>query len=208
MTLNELAIEYKKTNSKEILTLIFEKIMPKLKEKAKYVFYHQRFKAEEYSVNDYNKETEELENKIKVSTFKLCETHKMDYKDVEQELYLLVLELLQNYDINLAFSKYLSSSVWNWRSECVRQYNFIKDLQTINDFEEQNITHRQEFIFPEEEIEIDTLFKKLTKRELEFVELCKKYPEKNHSQIAEIMGVSREYARQLKNNLKKKLKST
>ena len=93
--------------------------------------------------------------------------------------------------------------------------NFIKDLDTTN--ETELVTENQEepplddlaIIEPEypvEDANIDKMFKNLTEKEKNLLELMVKFPHKNHTEIADILGVTRQMIEKTIKGIREKYK--
>jgi RNA polymerase sigma factor (sigma-70 family) len=209
MTLNELAKEYKQTKSNAILNKIFEVLSSEIKTKAQKIFYKQKFIKDKYEVEIFNKVTKKFVKAERVSTFKLCDTKKIDLEDVEQELYLLVMKLLENFDAEKPFENYLNATIKNWRPDFIRTFNFVQGLNTVNESElpeknDKESTLDDIVIEQKEVVEIEDLFNNLTESEKKFIELKKLNLDKNQSQLAEIIGVTQQRVQQILESLKKK----
>jgi len=188
-TLTELIKEYKKNNnmSQELFSLLDKEI----KEKSTNIFY----------------KTQYGEKKII-----LAKTHKIEYNDIYNELWIEILRIIENFkETKSEFDYYLYATLAHWTPEIISKQSQRQALHMKTESEiETNVDNYEQIEAKEfhEDVNIDKMFKKLTAREREFVELCKKYPDKNNAEIALIMKVSREYVRQLKESLKNKLKKT
>jgi RNA polymerase sigma factor (sigma-70 family) len=210
MTLNQLAKEYKKTASSIILNEIFKLLTDALHKKAQYVFYEQKFSKGKYDIEIFDKTTKQFQKEKRTETFRLCDTKKVEFVDVEQELNLKVMELLNKYDARKPFENYLFATLKNWRPTFIQNLNFTKGLNTVNESDLADINDKHSSldevvsVMPEEEIEIDDLFANLTEEEKKFIELKKKFPHKNQTEIATILGVTQQRVSQILIDLKKK----
>jgi RNA polymerase sigma factor (sigma-70 family) len=212
-TLTKLATEYKKTKSEKVLNDIFKFLSLALKNKAKYVFYKQKFIKNKYETEVFDKETLKFKKEERVSTFRLCDTKKVELEDVEQELNLKVIELLDNYDNKLPFDNYLFGTLKYWRPDYIRKFNFIKDLDTINESDYTDTKGNNNFVnlpAPDPEDtelpDLSEMFGSLTKGEEKLLKLMIKFPYKNQQELADTVGVSQQRVCQILELLKKKYK--
>jgi len=215
--LNELAKQYKKTNSQVILLEIFKLLAQPIKTKARYIFYKQDFVKEKYEVMVYDKKKEDLKKQKRVRYFKLCDTNKIELEDIEQDLQLQVMELLKKYDPKKPFENYFNATLSDWRPSCVREFNFIKDLDTKNETELVQENQEEpplddlatiEPEYPVEDVNIDKMFQNLTKKEKNLLELMVKFPNKNQQELADIIGVTQPRVVQILKEVRKKYKKT
>jgi len=200
-SLNDLAKQYKKTNSQVVLIEIFKLLAQPIKTKARYIFYKQDFIKEKYEVMVYDKKKEDLKKQKRVRYFKLCDTNKIELEDIEQDLQLQVMELLKKYDPKKPFENYFNATLSDWRPSCVREFNFIKDLDTKNETELVQENQEEpplddlatiEPEYPVEDVNIDKMFQNLTKKEKNLLELMVKFPNKNQQELADIIGVTKQ----------------
>jgi len=215
--LNDLAKQYKKTNSQAILFEIFKLLAQSIKTKARYIFYKQDFIKEKYEVLVYDKKKEDLKKQKRVRYFKLCDTHKIELEDIEQDLQLQVMELLKKYDPKKPFENYFNATLSDWRPSCVREFNFIKDLDTKNEAELVQENQEEpplddlatiEPEYPVEDVNIDKMFRNLTEKEKSLLELMVKFPNKNQQELADIIGVTQPRIVQILKEIRKKYKKT
>lgn len=193
MKLNELVVIYKKEKDKKVLEQIFSILEKTIKDKAKYVFYKQKFR-------------------IKNSEFRICDTKQVELEDVIQELYLKVLKLIENCDINKPFDVYLYSALWCWKPSFLNIDFFNnwlnKSLNCIVDEDGEEVYYDIP-VFPkfEEEINIDDLFFDLTKDERKLLNLLKDDPELTQTELAKYLGVTQQRISQFYESIRKKCKS-
>lgn len=194
--LTELVRQYKKTKKKEILEEIFLLLNHQLKEKAKWIFYQQNFN---------------VEGKIN----KLSESRKFDFEDIEQEIKLVVLELIEKYKVRKPFENYLNGTLSHWfpkimRKTSTRQFLSLISQEEIYNKETGEGINIENFPIPEqtsqEKPNIDEMFINLTKKERILLELMIEFPEKNHIELAELIGVTRQMVEKIIKTLRKKYK--
>jgi len=192
--LNELVVEYKKTNNSKILEEIFIKLKRTIHEKAQYVFYHQKFQAKNFK-------------------FRLVDTKQVDLEDVEQELNLKILELINSFDVEKEFDKYLYGTLWIWKPRFVNS-DFIRNLKNVSSIETDDEGNEFSIIdgiavLPKqhEEINVNDLFVDLTEQEKILLNILKENPEINQSELSEKIEVTQPRISQLYDSIRKKLKS-
>lgn len=215
--INELAIQYKNTNDRIILNEIFKLLYDSIQEKTKYIFYKQDFVKNRYQIKIWNSSQKKYKSEKRVNTFKLCNSKKIEISDVEQELKLEILRIIRDYDVKLPFENYLNSSLINWRPSFIRKKNFMEVLSTINESELINEEEEESPLnnlmsvdaqYPEEHTDILSQFGNLTKKEKILIQLISSHPEKNQTELAEIIGVTQQRIAQMKQILKNKYKKT
>jgi len=213
--LTQLAKQYKKTKDKNICQQIFNLLDNAIKQKASYVFYKQKFikdRNKVYEMEIFNRESKSFQKKLVPSCFRLCDTKKLELEDVAQELNLKILELLNNYNVKKPFRNYLFYTLKRWRPSCIRDINFIRELNMTH---ESDLSHRNgkkitldmlAVSNPEEVVEVDDLFDNMTEFEKKVVNLKLEYPTKNQSQLAKMLGVRQQKLSEILADLKKKCK--
>ena len=215
--INELAIQYKNTNDRIILNEIFKLLYDSIQEKTKYIFYKHDFVKNRYQIKIWNSSQKKYKSEKRVNTFKLCNSKKIEISDVEQELKLEILRIIRDYDVKLPFENYLNSSLINWRPSFIRKKNFMEVLSTINESELINEEEEESPLnnlmsvdaqYPEEHTDILSQFGNLTKKEKILIQLISSHPEKNQTELAEIIGVTQQRIAQMKQILKNKYKKT
>lgn len=194
--LDILAKEYKKTKSQKNLNELLLLLDKQLNDKAKYLFYQQKFK-------------------VNGQRIRLKDTGKITPNDLVQELRLTVLELLQKYNPNKPFSNYVFATLWNFVPEIIRKKSGRQDLRTINESElnnddEEKPINLDDFPAPEQKndelINLSEKFKKLTKIEKKLIKFILKNPNKNQTQMADSIGVTQQEVSQILIGLRKKYK--
>ena len=140
------------------------------------------------------KKTNYVFNKLKFS--------KLEKNDIKQELYVTVLKIIKDYNIKKPFENYLFSGLKNWLPEIAKEdTTYYQPLYEVPI--EKCQTNIRESL---EEVNIDEIFKNLTKQEKKVVEILAKNPEFTHSQIGETIGVTRQRIEFILKNIRKKVK--
>jgi len=213
--LTKLAKEYKKTKDSKICQEIFTLLDKTIKDKANYMFYKQKFIKDKnitYTMEIFDKDSKTFKEKEIPSCFRLCDIKKFDLEDIIQELNLLILELLNNYDARRPFKNYLFYTLKVWKPYCIKDVNFIKRLDDTNESELPIIDEQEVTLnilgshISKEPIELEDLFENLTEIEKKVINLKRVNPKINQSQIAKNIGVTQQRISQILTNLKKKCK--
>lgn len=193
--LTNLVRKYKQTKSKKLLNQIFILVEKDIKKKATYIFYQQKFR-------------------INKQLTKLSQTNKIELEDIEQELRLEVLKLIEKYNARKPFENYFYSTLQYWFPEFIRinnkreNFGIQTESELINEGEEVTIFDNltTEPIRPKEELNLDKMFKNLTKQEKKLLNLMIKFPQFNQSELANRLGVTQQYISELLIEIKKKYK--
>jgi RNA polymerase sigma factor (sigma-70 family) len=158
--LNELVVTYKKTKDQKILEQILKSLNKLLHEKAKYIYYKQKFPLSYLNQCQYCKKCEfnhalshrlaELKRREHCDECKYCTCIKgvfnlhnnncCSLEDVEQDLILFVLTLIEKFDSSQDFNKYFINSVWHWMPDWVTS-DYIKTLSHANIYSDENADH-------------------------------------------------------------------
>lgn len=188
--LDELAKEYSQNKNKIILNKLFKAIKTLLDKKANFIYYKKLFKYKNY-------------------TFTLHQIKEIELTDIKQDLSLEVLKLLNRYDSNQSFEKYLISSLWNYAPSFINKKfcAFIenKSNSTIDaDGNEINPVDAICHIDKENEIETIDLFENLTDLEKKLINFMLEFPDLTQSEIAKKLEVTQQRVSQLLFELRKK----
>jgi len=167
--MNELVTQYKKTKEKKLLDEIFKVLEETITEKAKYIFYQQDFFGNE---------------------MKLCNTKKVIYSDIKQEVYLKILRTIKNCDRKKPFDKYLSVALWSWSPknilrEVMKEMN-TQSIYSINEEGEESNLADEIPIHEEPKIEFSH---QLTEFEQQVWDLRSGNLNLNQEEIAQELGV-------------------
>lgn len=190
--LTQLVKLYKKNKSSKNLVNIFEELDTIITKKSKYIFYKQPFY-------------------IKGKCFRLCETKTISLDDIKQELIVLILELIKQYNGKKSFKTYLFSSIWHWGSNLLNS-SLANQIITKNSSEmideERNINYFNNLSANKITIREDYNFDKikLSKMERKVIKLYKKNPDFTQTQLARRLGVTQARVSQILQKLRKKLK--
>jgi RNA polymerase sigma factor (sigma-70 family) len=216
--------EYRKTKNREILNEIVKLLSSIVIEKAMYIYYKRPFyvyiKGDiiKYEIPDVRKlikkfkdDKEEQKHFIK---FKLSQIQSIDYEDVEQSLWVIVIKMIENYKLDKPFKNYFLSTIWNWTPSFINS-NLIRELAnvSINNSMDLQENEGEDLSYEEiledknnnqEEIELfNTLKEKLTNEEFKVCKLL--YDGYSLREIAKKLKCSAENVRLIKEKIKNKL---
>jgi RNA polymerase sigma factor (sigma-70 family) len=211
--LDQLVKEYKQTTDKNILNQIFKLLKPTVVDKARFIFYKQKFIKDTKVMRLFDQEKKKFINKECNTYFKLADVKLMEFEDVMQEINLLVLKLIDNYDTNLAFSHYLVSSLKNWRPPCIRDDIIKHQLKNVSttcvneEGEETNLIDNIPVQPNVEEPNMEDLFVDLTETDKKIIKILNENPKANHTELAELLGLTDGRISQIITELKNKCKN-
>jgi hypothetical protein len=195
MNLNELALKYKETKDNKYSGEILKLLAPQIKKKADYLFYRQHFVKCYTSGVIYDKTKKKaITGKIPIYT-RLCDTHKIEYEDILQEVNLEILTQLNNYDGITPFEIFLFSYFWAWVPDCIINEEFKVSMNTescyVDDIDEVRDICDRIAISPEI-VRINKLFINLTEAETKLLELMINNPTEKQIELAEMQGVTKQ----------------
>jgi len=138
-----LILQYKKTKDQNILNEIFEILNPVIQKKAKYIYYGKWYPINLYHPCKFCRNCNKLNNipksehKIICQECQVCRCEKgffnlnknnlCEYKDIENDIWLEILRIIENFDIAKNFNTYLYSCLWEFIPTFITK-NFIKSL--------------------------------------------------------------------------------
>ena len=222
--LNQLAKQYTKTKDSKICQDIFKLLNKMINDKANYTFYKRKFIKDKnltFTMEVYDKEQRKFIKKEVPSCFRLCEIKKFDIEDIISEYNVFVLELLNKYDGKRPFKNYLFASIKNWKPYCIRDLNFRADLDILNENNLPKINGKKltldnilitqpekltEEIEEDKNVNVEELFKNLTKKEKKLLKIKKNNPKITQSQLADLLNVTQPRVCEILGNLRKKCK--
>lgn len=113
--IDDLALKYKTTGSIVVRNTLFNKLMPIIKQKAKYVYWYKSYK---------------LYDKI----CRVKHLYNVTKEDIFQDLSLDVLTWIEKFNGVTSFRKYLFSCLWNWRPSIINKetYMNIKSIKCMS----------------------------------------------------------------------------
>lgn len=143
INLTNLVIEYKSTKNKIHLDKIYKELFLVIQQKAKYIYFVKWYPLNLYHPCKYCRNCIKLKNVPKEEHNLICKDcqeckcikgffnlHKnnlCEYEDVENDIWLEVLRIIDNFDITKDFNTYLFSCLWEFIPTFITQ-NFIKSM--------------------------------------------------------------------------------
>lgn len=206
--LNKLAREYRKNRDKVILTEIFSILKNVLKKKASFVFYSQTF--HEGKITGHIKSLDGKKIPVYKYNFKLCETGQTELTDVQSELAIEIIRILNKYNPEQDFETYLFSALWNWSPRFARRNKFFKYLKNNSMYTVDNNGIEKSLIddIPQAESLADEnftdMFENLTENEIKIINLFQENGNIKQTEIAKIIGVTKQRIKQILQGLKNK----
>lgn len=191
INLTELVKEYKLTKNKTILNSIYLELKSTIVQKAKFIYYRKWYPLNLYHFCKYCKHCTKLNNipkkehnlickecekcKCIKGFFNLKKDNLCEYSDVENDIWLEVLRVIENFDITKNFNTYLFSCLWEFVPSFITK-DFIKSLsnQSLTQEDSQNNEPQIDIIDENQKSEIyqDEILKICkTKREREVINL-------------------------------------
>jgi RNA polymerase sigma factor (sigma-70 family) len=173
-SLTELVIEYKKTKNKRLWGEILKIIDENLKKKVSLVFAKLKY-------------------------------YQIEKEDIKQELLILILQIIDNYDISKPFENYLFSSIKHWTPKLTkddttdfkRQYKVNQDTGEETEIEAFGVVKNNEHDL------IDN-FENLNENEIKIINLFQENGNIKQTEIAKIIGVTKQRVKQILQGLKNK----
>jgi RNA polymerase sigma factor (sigma-70 family) len=205
--LNNLAKEYSKTGNREVLTKIFTILQNLLKKKASFVFYAKTF--HEGKITGHIK----LNGKkipVYKHNFKLSETGQTELADVQSELAIELIRILKKYKPEQDFETYLIGALWNWTPKFARKNKFFNYLK-FNSMNVIDDTGKEKSLIddiPQAKSMTDEnftdMFENLTENEIKIINLFQENGNIKQTEIAHILGVTKQRVKQILQGLQKK----
>ena len=151
-----------------------------------------------------------INKKVNSIYFKL-RYYKIEKLDIQQELYIKIIQIIKNYDTEKPFENYLNSSLKNWKpklsAEDKIRYESLykKDKETQTETEIKIEDDNQEEIDSNLKIE-DILNQCQTKNERKICELYLENPNITERELAKKCGTYQRAISRILNRLRKRLK--
>ena len=205
--LDNLAKEYSKTGDREVLTKIFFILKDLLKSKASFVYYAKSF--HEGNITGHIK----LNGKkipVYKYNFKLSETGQTELADVQSELAIEIIRILKKYKPKQDFETYLFGALWNWTPKFARKNKFFNYLKfnSMNVIDESGKEKSLIDDIPQAESRIDEnftdMFENLNETEIKIINLFQENGNIKQTEIAKIIGVTKQRVKQILHGLQKK----
>jgi len=220
--------EYKETKSKQIIDKIYVELKVIIKQKAKYIYYHKWYPLNLYHPCKYCRNCTKLNNVPKSEhniICKNCEVCKCiggffnlrdkglcELEDVENDIWLEILRIIENFDITKDFNPYLFSCLWEFIPSFITK-DFVKSISNkplIQKDEEGNeteidVSNEQEETKPKPSIQ-EILKVCKTEMEKKVCELYLTNPNLSQEEIAEKLETYKMNISRIINKLRKRLK--
>jgi len=162
----------------------------------------------------FNKLLELLQSFIKIKVNKLyikLKHYQIEKEDIEQELLLIVLKLIENYDTTKPFFPYFYSTIskWYFRMNEEDKINFnslYKIDETTGEEIEIEILNEQK-LNPDTNLKVEDIFKKCkTKNETKICEMYLANPQITEEEIGIKLQMTQQNISLILNKLRKRLK--
>lgn len=208
--LNKLAKEYSETKDKIVLTKIFAILKNLLKQKASFVFYKKTF--HEGKITGYIKTLEGKKIPVYKHNFKLSETGQTELADVQSELAIEVIRILKKYKPEQDFETYLIGALWLWTPKFARKnkfFNYLKfnSMSVVDDSgKEKNLIDEipQKEKFSSDLVNFIDMFENLNENEIKIINLYQENGNIKQTEVARIIGVTKQRIKQILQGLQKK----
>jgi RNA polymerase sigma factor (sigma-70 family) len=191
ININELAIQYKKNPTKQLLDKLFYELRFIIKNKATFIYYQKKYR--------YGKKT-----------LVLSETNQTTMDDVKQDMCFEIMRIIKKYNCKKPFDNYLFASLWNWKPHFLNKkfYNYLKNNPAEVIDEEGNEKSLIENIPQPEtttsELDFKEMFENLNETEKKVINLLIENNNLKQCEIAESIGVSQQRISQILEDIKKK----
>jgi len=220
--LTDIVIQYKETKSKSILNQIYKELNSLIQQKAKFIFYNKWFPLNLYHKCKFCRNCEEIKNipiheqndickdcevcKCVKGFFHLKKNNLCEYEDVENDLWVEVLRIIENYNIIKDFNTYLIACLWEWMPSFLTK-DYVKSLsnKSLTKIDEEG--NETQIDIPDENekqpLNLDKIYNLCkTKIERQIVDLL--LEGRKQTDIAKELEVSESYISQTITRLKNK----
>jgi len=229
INLTNLVIQYKRSKDKQIMDKICAELKLTIQQKAKFIYFAKWYPLNLYHPCKYCRNCNKLNNVPKAEHNTICRDCEVcrcvkgffnlkkdglcEYQDVENDIWLEVLRVIENFDITKDFNVYVFSCLWEFIPTFITK-NFVKSLLNkpltkIDD--EGNETELEISNEPKEKsklnISIEEIFSICVDDfEKKILKLILKNKKVNRTKIAKELGVSPQYISLKLKDLRKRLK--
>jgi RNA polymerase sigma factor (sigma-70 family) len=226
LNLTNLVKEYKQTKNKQIKEQICTELKSTIQDKARFIYYAKFYPLNLYHPCKYCKNCNKLNDipkeehntickdcevcKCIKGFFNLNKDHLCEYFDVENDIWLEVLRVIENFDITKDFNIYLFSCLWEFIPTFITK-DFVKSLsnksltQQDEEGNETQIDISDEKI--EEKLSLEDILKVVkTKREKEVIHLFLNDKTMTQEKAGELLGISHQAISLILKKLQKRLK--
>jgi RNA polymerase sigma factor (sigma-70 family) len=227
INLTNLVKEYKQTKSKLILDKIYTELKSIVQQKAKFIYYHKWYPMNLYHSCKFCRNCDRLNNvpkgehnlickecnicKCVKGFFNLKRDNLCEYEDVENDIWLEILRVIENFDITKDFNVYVFSCLWEFVPSFITK-NFVKSLlnKSLSKIDEEG--NETEIDIPEEQKEnpqkpsVQEILKECkTDIERKVCELYLENPNLSQEEMAEKLGTYKMGISRIINRLRKRL---
>lgn len=226
INLTELVKQYKEIKNKTILDKIYLELKSTIQQKAKFIYYAKFYPLNLYHPCKYCRNCDKLNNipreehntickdceicRCIKGWFNLRKDNLCDYEDVENDIWLEVLRVIENFDMTKNFNTYLFSCLWEFVPTFVTK-DFIKSLSNKSLTQKDKEGNETEVDISEEKEEPklsleDILKVAKTKREKELINLFLTDKKMTQEKAGKLLGITQQAISLIFNKLQKRLK--
>lgn len=229
INLTNLVKDYKQIKDKQILEQIYKELKTTIQQKARFIYYAKFYPLNLYHPCKYCRNCDKLNNIPKEEIIIICKDCEIckcikgffnlkkdnlcEYEDVENDLWLEVLRVIENYDITKDFNTYLFSCLWEFVPSFITK-NFVKSLlnKPLTKIDEEgNETEMEIADEPKEKLESKISTEEIMAIckddfEKEILKIILKHKKINRTKIAKQLGVTPQYISLTLKGLRKKVK--
>jgi RNA polymerase sigma factor (sigma-70 family) len=226
INLTNLVKEYRQTKNKQILDKIYIELKSTIQQKAKFIYYAKWYPLNLYHPCKYCRNCDKLNEipktehntickdcdkcKCVKGFFNLKKDNLCEYEDIENDLWLEVLRIVDNFDITKDFNTYLFSCVWEFIPTFITK-DFVKSLSNKSLTQQDEEGNETQIDISEEKEEPKLSLEEIlkvatTKREKELINLFLNDKKMTQEKAGEIMGISQQAISLIFNKLQRKLK--
>jgi RNA polymerase sigma factor (sigma-70 family) len=211
--LDKLAKEYAETKDKNILPKIFKILKHILKKKASFVFYQQTFhEGKKLPKSKWFKNINGELIPTYEHNFRLVDTKQTELEDIEQELALEVIRLLKKYNPKQPFDEYFFGTLWKWIPKFTTKNKFLNYLKHNSMYIVDDAGNEKSLIddIPQKEsfssglLNFIDMFENLNENEIKIINLFQENGNIKQTEIARIIGVTKQRVKQILQGLKNK----
>jgi len=226
INLTNLIREYRQEKDRLILDKIYLELKSTIKQKAKYIYFSKWYPLNLYHKCKFCRNCNELNNIPKKEHYIICKDCKKcrcvkgyfnlnknnlcDYEDIENDIWLEILRVVDNFDIDKDFNTYLFSCLWEFMPSFITK-DFVKSLTNKSLTQKDEEGNETQIDIPDESEEVklslEDIFKECkTKKEKKLITLFLKDKKMTQEEAGKIMKLSQQSISLIFNRLQKKLK--
>jgi RNA polymerase sigma factor (sigma-70 family) len=226
INLTNLVIQYKKTKNQAIIDKIYIELKTTIQQKARFIYYAKFYPLNLYHPCKYCRSCDKLNNVPKgehsiickdcevcrciKGFFNLKKDNLCEFEDVENDIWLEVLRVIENFDITKDFNTYLFSCLWEFVPTFITK-DYVKSLSNKSLTKTDDEGNEAEIDIPDEQAEtklsLEEILKECkSKREKELLNLFLNDKSMTQEKAGEILGISQQAISLIFNKLQEKLK--